>query len=328
MILFKVRNFLLLFLILLLLTPFLIEAQTNNDTDRGIQLFEAKKFLEAKKFFESYTKNNQNSPIAPYYLGRIFLREGNYEKSIDWFKKAVKLDEKNSDYHLWLGRAYGIKAQKAGLLKKVSAAKSVKKEFERAVELNPENIDARFGLLQFYVMAPGIMGGSKDKAGEQAEEINKRNAHQGHLAYGLIHMVKEEYDLAVKEYKAAIETKPDDYRVYYQLGYLYARQKDFNKASEIFENLLQSHPEQIASYFHLGQLAVMSGKNLDKGEEYLQKYLKTEPSEERPSFAFTHLLLGHIYKMQQKKDMAKREYEKALELDSDFKQAKKALEDL
>lgn len=326
--LLKVKIFLVLFLIIWLLTPLTIESQTNNDITTGIQLFEAKKFSESKKFFESYTKNNQKNPVAAYYLGRIFHREGNYEKAIPWFERAVKLDEKNSDYHLWLGRAYGIKAQRAGLLKKVSAAKNVKKEFERAVELNPENIDARFGLLQFYQMAPGIMGGSKDKAKEQAEEIKKRNEHQGHLAFGLIFMVNEEFERAETEYQAAIRANPDDFQAYYQLDYLYARQKEFDKATVLFENLLKSHPEQVVSYFHLGRLAVMSGKNLDKGEENLKKYLQTKPSDEQPSFAFAHLLLGHIYKLKENKELAKSEYKKALELDPDFKQAKKALKDL
>ncbi|MCU0646003.1 MAG: hypothetical protein MUC94_17305 [bacterium] len=69
----------------------------------------------------------------------------------------------------------------------------------------------------------------------------------------------------------------------------------------------------------------MSGKNLDQGEENLKKYLEVEPSDERPSFVFAPMLLGHIYKMQEKKDLAKSEYEKALELDHEFEQAKKAV---
>jgi len=72
----------------------------------------------------------------------------------------------------------------------------------------------------------------------------------------------------------------------------------------------------------------MSGKNLDKGEQNLKKYLEIEPSDERPSFAFGHLLLGHIYRMQEKKDLARSEYEKALELDPNFEQAKKAVKAL
>jgi len=324
----KSRIFLISSLFFFLLIPRFVVSQSNNDIATGIQLFEAKKFSEAKQFFASYTKNNAKDQVAAYYQGRLFLRDGNYDKAIDWFEKAAKLDENNSDYHLWLGRAYGVKAQRAGMLKKASAAKNIKNSFERAVELNPANLDARMGLVQFYAFAPGIMGGSKDKAREQAEAIKQQNAHQGYLAFGLIHAMNKQFVEAEQAYQSAIEANPDDFQAYYSLGYLYARQKEYDKAIMLFENLLQSHPEQVAAHFHFGRLAVMSGKNLDKGEENLKKYLQTEPSDERPSFAFAHLLLGHIYRMQEKKDLARSEYEKALELDPDFEMAKKALEDL
>ena len=72
----------------------------------------------------------------------------------------------------------------------------------------------------------------------------------------------------------------------------------------------------------------MSGKNLDKGEANLKKYLQTELSEERPSFAFAHLLLGHIYKLQEKMDLARSEYEQTLKLDPDFEMARKAVKKL
>lgn len=80
--------------------------------------------------------------------------------------------------------------------------------------------------------------------------------------------------------------------------------------------------------FSLGRLAMTSGKKIDKGEENLKKYLQTEPSDERPSFTFSHLLLGHIYRMQEKKDLARSEYENALELDPEFEMAKKAVKEL
>lgn len=324
----KMKSYLALIFIIFLVTPRPIESQSSNDIAAGIQLFEAKNYPAAKKYFDSYTKANPNDAKGAYYQGRLFLRDGNYDRAIDWFEKAAKLDDQNSDYHLWLGRAYGVKAQRVGMLKKASAAKNVKKSFERAVELNPGNLDARMGLLQFYQMAPGIMGGSKDQAKQQAEEIHKRNAHQGHLAFGLIHMMKEEYALAEREYQAAIALDSNEMQPYYSLGYLYARQKQFDRATELFENLLKTHPDQVSSYFHLGRIAVMSGKNLDQGEAYLQKYLQTEPSDESPSFAFAHLLLGHIYKQKENKELAKAEYGKALELNPDFESAKKALKDL
>lgn len=324
----KSKNFLISTLFIFFLMPRMVTSQSNNDIATGIQLFDAKKFSEAKQFFASYAKNNAKDPVAAYYQGRLFLREGNYDQAIDWLEQAIKLDETNSDYHFWLGRAYVVKAQRAGMLKKASAAKNIKKSFERAVELNPANLDARMGLVQFYAFAPGIMGGSKDKARDQAKAISQQNVHQGYLAFGLIHVMNQQFDEAEQAYQSAIKANPDDFQAYFSLGYLYAQKKQYDEAIALFENVLQSHPDLVAAHFHLGRLAVMSGKNLDKGEENLKKYLQTEPSDERPSFAFAHLLLGHIYRMQDKKDLARIEYENALKLDPEFEQAKKAVGDL
>jgi tetratricopeptide (TPR) repeat protein len=323
---FNPKNFLFLLAIILLMNC--ISYAMDDGMEKGVQLFNEKKYPEAKTFFESFVRTNPDNPETAFYLGKIFLIENNYDRAIDWLKKAVELDDKNSDYHLWLGRAYGVKAQRAGMLKKAPAARNVKTEFEKAVELDPDNMDARWGLLQFYLMAPGIMGGSKDKASAQAEEIKKRNSYQGRLAFGFIHTMNEKYDLAEKEYFAAIQEKPDDYQSYNQLGYLYTRQKEFQKAFDLFEKLIKDHPKEISAYFQIGRLAVTSGKNLDRGVECLNQYLKSEPTENSPSFAWAHLLLGHIQKQKGNKDLARIEYETALKLDPDFKSAKKALEEL
>jgi len=87
---FKVISLSTLFFIFFLFSPQIIQSQTTNNIDTGIQLFETKKYPEAKKFFESYTKAKQKDPLGAYYLGRLFLRDGNYDKAIDWLEKAVE----------------------------------------------------------------------------------------------------------------------------------------------------------------------------------------------------------------------------------------------
>ena len=49
--------------------------------------------------------------------------------------------------------------------------KKVRTEFERAVELDPKNSEARADLAEFYIEAPSIVGGGKDKARAQAEAL-------------------------------------------------------------------------------------------------------------------------------------------------------------
>lgn len=78
--------------------------------------------------------------------------------------------------------AYANEGQKSGMFGAARYASKTKDEFEKAVALNPKYVEARFGLVQFYASAPGIMGGSYDKAFEQAKEIKAIDPIVGHRA--------------------------------------------------------------------------------------------------------------------------------------------------
>ncbi len=301
-------------------------AQNNDAIQLGIQHFHAQRYDEAKQVFETLAANKNGEPVVAFYLGKIYLREGDYEKAIHWLENATESDTSNSDYCYWLGRAYAFKLQRVGLLKKAAAARQIKTAFERAVQLNPNNLDARMALLQFLAVAPGIIGGSKDGARDQAEQIRQRDDYRGHLAFGLIHAVEERHDLAEQEFRAAIALKPDEPQAYYQLAFLYARQKQWDQAWALMEQLVVRRLDEAAAHFYLGRLAVMSEQKLDQGEQHLKRYLQTEPTVELPSLAFAQLLLGHIYKLRGDLDQAAAEYRKALTLDPNFEPAKKALQ--
>jgi hypothetical protein len=69
---------------------------------------------------------------------------------------------------------------------RTSLARHTRDELERAVELDPNHLDARWGLVQYYALAPGYLGGSEEKARQEAEEISKRDAALGKRAFDFI----------------------------------------------------------------------------------------------------------------------------------------------
>ncbi len=307
---------------------FRIEARAQGELEKAIQLFRENRLQEAKKSFQSCLKENQENSGAAFYLGRIYLVEDSLNKSVEYLKGAVVLDGNNSENHHWLGIAYGQMAQKAGLLKKAGLAKKMKKEIERALELDPDNVDAHFSLMQYYLNAPGFMGGSMEKAREQAEEIKKRASQEGHRAFALIYEKEKKYDLAEREYLAMIDADPGNLALQYEIGYWYQRTEQYNKAFQIFETILKTNPDQMNAYYQIGRTAAFSGSNLSRGEQCLKKYLQTPPEENNPSFAWAHYRLGMIYEKGGKRDLAKREYQIALSYDVNLEEAKKALKKL
>jgi tetratricopeptide (TPR) repeat protein len=303
-------------------------AKNESGLEQGIRLFDEQKYDEAKKIFEQIVHENPKNSEAFGYIGQIYLIKGDYDNSIDWYKKAVELDAQNSQYHFRLGQAYGIKAQKASIFKKAGAAKNVKKEFAKAVKFDSLNIGARFGLMQFYLMAPGIMGGDKDEAKKQAGKIQKINQAEGHLAFGVFYEREKNFEKAEIEYKQAIDAAPENLRFKYNLARVYADQKKWDQAFEIYEQILKKNREELNAWYQIGRLASNSGENLERGKECLKEFIQAKINNNETNVSWAHYRLGLIFEKEGNKDEAKKEYKIAMKINPDHKQAKKALKNI
>src|ERR1700675_3895366 len=86
-------------------------------------------------------------------LCRAYFALGDWDRAESFCRKAVSLQPDNSRFHLWLGRVYGEKADRANFLAAAGLAGKVRGEFERAVQLNPQDVDARLALAEVYLSA-------------------------------------------------------------------------------------------------------------------------------------------------------------------------------
>ena len=155
-----------------------LPAQTA-DLGAGIALYNARRWSEADAFFASAAKAQPRSADAALWYGKTLLAEDRADDAEDWLSKAATLAPRSSECQLWLARAIGVQAQRANILRQPFLARRVKTTVDRAIELDADNIDARELRWQFYVMAPGVMGGSDEKARVEAAEILRRNPYRG-----------------------------------------------------------------------------------------------------------------------------------------------------
>ena len=205
-------------------------------------------------------------------------------------------------------------------------ASKVKDEFDKAVALNPKYVEARYGLVQVYAAAPGIMGGSFEKAFEQAKEIKALDPVIGHRAYAFIYTQQKKPDLAKKEYTDAIREQPDSAKAHSYLGqYLVNTEKDYPAAFAEFEAALKLDPNYMPAFYQIGRAAGLANTNLARGEEALKKYLAYTPKENEPTPASAHTFLGAVYEKEGKKAEAKQAYEAALKLNPTLKSAAEGL---
>jgi len=257
--------------------------------------------------------------------GRAAMNRNDADAAAALFEKAVAQNPKSAEAHYLLGTAYGSQAQKASIFSQMSLAGKTKDEFQKAVELDPAFIDARFGLVQFYAMAPGIAGGSYDKAFAQVAEIRKHDPLMAHRAAAFIYTQQKKPDEARNEYLAEVREYPKSARAHIDLGVSYIVAKNVKAAAEEFETALKVEPAYMPAYFRVGQSAVLTSSNYAHGEEALRKYLAYTPKENEPSHARAHYWLGQLFEKQGKKAEAKASFETSLKLNPSQKDVVEAL---
>jgi tetratricopeptide (TPR) repeat protein len=297
--------------------------QTASALARGEQLFEAKRYEEARAVLSPAAA--EGDPRVAYYLGRLALLEGNAVDAVHWFERAVDGDAGRADYKLWLARAYGREALDASFGRRISLARHVRGTLERAIQIDPENIEARLELLRFYLVAPGVMGGSSRKARDQAAAIARVSPLRGQIAAGAIAEAEDRDADAEREYRAAIDNAPDSVPGYYALGAFYQRTKQYDKAFATYDALLRVAPNEMEVQYQLGRTGALSGSRLDDAERALRTFLERQPDGSGSSLASAHLRLAEVYERGKRYDLARREYETVLGLDPRRREARAGL---
>jgi predicted Zn-dependent protease len=257
--------------------------------------------------------------------GRAAMAAGNSDKAIDFLKQAVERAPKNAEAHRYLAEAYGDAAQTANIFSQASLAGKCRDEFERAVELDANLIDAREGLLQYYLMAPGILGGSVEKANQQAQEIRKRDSLRGHLAMARIHNYEKKPDLTRAEYAAMVREQPSSPKAHFYYGTYLINQKEYDAAAPEIEASIKLDPNYMMGWFQIGKLAALTGKDAARGEDALKRYINYKPGEDEPGVHRAHYWLGALYERLGRKAEAKAEYAASLKLNAKQKDAQEAM---
>jgi tetratricopeptide (TPR) repeat protein len=151
------KNILLIF-ILLLTTEIYTQSDNSKELGNGIDLYNQEKYDEAREIFKTILEENDDNAEANYYLARCLFRLGDLDEAIEHGEKAVELDDENAEYHFDLGMMYAEDARDASIFSAPFIAGNIKEQFQRTIELDPDHLQGRIGLAQFYLQAPGISG--------------------------------------------------------------------------------------------------------------------------------------------------------------------------
>ena len=190
------------FLTFLLLFPLLIWSQ--SDYNKAEKLFEARKYDQARPVFESFLKENPSHLKTIEYLGDIAGHDKSWDKAIGYYRKLKQLKPSEANYYYKYGGVLGMKAKESNRFKALGMIGEIKQSFEKAIELNPKHIEARWALVMIYIQLPSFVGGSETKAIKYSNELLKLSPVDGYLSKGQIEEHFKRYTAAEQQYKKAI----------------------------------------------------------------------------------------------------------------------------
>lgn len=216
---------------------------------------------------------------------RVEIQEQHWNRAISSCQQAVKLDPSSSNAHLWMGRAYGGRASTAGRLTALTLAIKLRNEFENAVQLDPHNVAAYAALGDFYVEAPGILGGGLGRAQQLAAKLQSIAPANAHALLAKVAESRKNYAQSEFEWKKAIQASPQPAEAWMELASFYRRRgrlDDMVKAAETGATADKEHGEPLV---YGAEILMRANRNLPEAEQWLREYLASSAqSENAPAF--------------------------------------------
>jgi tetratricopeptide (TPR) repeat protein len=213
-----------------------------------------------------------------WQLAIIWEGREELHKSIEAWRKVASLSSFSAPIHLRL----------ATLLFQIGNYQEAKKEYQKVLDLDPDDLKALSGLGASYEAE-----GSLDEAIETYQKLSKLDPANQKLRDRLIYLylrtgkVKE----ATEEAEFLYDLRPDDVEMKKKLGTLYFSQGEYEKAESLFTLYVQSNPDDPSVHFYLGQIATQK-KEMEVAKKEFEKTISLEDS---VSDGWINLALIYLY---------------------------------
>ena len=267
-----------IFVFLALAATFLTAAPADT-LERARLLYEKTDYPSSTRLLESLP---QKSAADLNLLGRNYFMLGDYKKATEAFEKATALDPRNSSHWHWLGRTFGRRAELASFVTAPGYASKARQNFERAVELDPRNSDALGDLFEYYLQAPGFLGGGLDKAQSLIDKITAIDPAERHWAMARVAEEKKDFNTAEAQLRRSMELAPKQIGRIVDLAKFVAKRGRTQESEQIFEQARKLEPNHPTYLWERANLLIEQKRNLGEARQLLQLYMnaKVKPDDD------------------------------------------------
>jgi|CZKN01.1.fsa_nt_gi tetratricopeptide (TPR) repeat protein len=250
----------------------------SPELERARNLYDLTAFDQSLRVLEAIPAKD----AAVYDLmGRDYYMQGDYKRSTEAMEKALAAEPHDAVHALWLGRAYGRRAESASLFTAPGYATKAHQYFERAVELDPRNLEALSDLFDYYLEAPGFLGGGTEKAQRTAAQIAELSPAEGYLAKAKLAEKRNEYSTAETHLRAAVGAAPQQIGKLIELARFLVRQGRVQEADQSLARAEKIAPGSPRLMLAKADIYIKTGRK-QQAREILQRYLNAQLTPEDP----------------------------------------------
>ena len=317
---------------------------------KGVAELNRQKYKEAQQDAEQAAQRAPQSPAPYFQLGNIQLAQKHYAEAQKFYQQALERDPASSE---------GL----SGLMNTYFA----QKQFDKAIVAADVQIAKSPNNANFYdLLGTALFNAKKDLPGADAAlhkaiELDKNNS-DAIEKLGKVQVQEGSADKALALYQQSIRDNPREVRFYILSGELYAAQRDWEHAKSMYQQALAITPDHPLASNNLAYVILQQGGNVDVAMGLAQTARRGMPdspnaadtlgwafyqkgiygsainqfrealrlSEKRgdPEDAEVHYHLGLAYQKDNKSALARQHLEKAVKLNPNNPDAKKALSEM
>jgi tetratricopeptide (TPR) repeat protein len=229
-------------------------------------LMKARKFDDVARIASAKLAQDAGNADALVVTSEVALAEGRIDDAVKLGERCIAAQPKVSNCHLAYGNALGTKAVTAGIMSAIGYAGKIRDAFKTAVELDPQNMDARFSLMTYYMQAPGVVGGGTGKAQALAAQTALINPEAGKLMLARLDAADDKFAKAeatvlgmpVSSNEAVAEGQRD---LINNLGQKYLSDKKYADSERMFREAQKRFPDSENAVYGMARVQQELGKH-------------------------------------------------------------------
>src|SRR5579863_9969174 len=249
------------------------------DLSRATELYERTDYKGALRIV--LAERNLDGP-AYALAGKSSFMQNDLGKASDYFQKAIAFAPGNSDYVLWLGRTWGRKAESSNPFTAPHAASRARECIEKAVSLDPRNVDALDDLFDYYLEAPGFLGGGLDKADATARRVEALDPAEGRFDLARLALKRKQPAEAEGHFRAAVNLAPKAVGHLVAFARFLAKQGRTRESDAVLAHGEVAAPESPRLLYGRAAIEIETHRNLGEARQLLERYLASSLTPDDP----------------------------------------------